>query len=86
MYHHIPMITYYLLPITRQGLVPRRLVAPGRARGALPRGRSPAEFHAVEKGMPHIVLQRCMNCVHFSMCARHPYAGAMLIFSVSLQC
>ena len=25
------------------------------------------------------------NCLHFSMCACHPCAGAMLIFSVSLQ-
>ena len=25
------------------------------------------------------------NCLHFSMCARHPCAGAMLIFSVSFQ-
>ena len=25
-------------------------------------------------------------CLHFSMCARHPCAGAMLIFSVSFQC
>ena len=25
------------------------------------------------------------NCVHFSICACHPCAGAMLIFSVSFQ-
>ena len=26
-----------------------------------------------------------MNCLHFSICACHPCAGAMLIFSVSFQ-
>ena len=25
------------------------------------------------------------NCLHFSICACHPCAGAMLIFSVSFQ-
>ena len=25
------------------------------------------------------------NCIHFSICACHPCAGAMLIFSVSFQ-
>ena len=34
-----------------------------------------------------VCTHACMynNCLHFSMCACHPCAGAMLIFSVSFQ-
>jgi hypothetical protein len=31
------------------------------------------------------IKQRAKNCLHFSICACHPCAGAMLIFSVSFQ-
>ena len=31
------------------------------------------------------ILKKEINCLHFSICACHPCAGAMLIFSVSFQ-
>ena len=40
-------------------------------------------FVGLKYGMPSKELQN--KCLHFSICARHPCAGAMLIFSVSFQ-
>ena len=31
-------------------------------------------------------LNPCKQYLHFSICACHPCAGAMLVFSVSIQC
>ena len=36
-------------------------------------------------GSPFLLCQWFKNLVHFSICACHPCAGAMLIFSVSFQ-
>lgn len=56
----------------------------------LTRGRDgPRGRRAQESGKSRTVLQRSRkwrkNWLHFSICACHPCAGAMLIFSVSFQ-
>ena len=47
------------------------------------RGCSAHDAHCKQMWMDGWMWQK--NCLHFSICACHPCAGAMLIFSVSFQ-
>ena len=55
----------------------------------LPAGCTPAIFVEIESMWQRKRKERKQvsqkNCLHFSICACHPCAGAMLIFSVSFQ-
>ena len=57
-----------------------------RSRSLLARSRAPSGRRATPCVLvPSRGTAPSKNCVHFSICACHPCAGAMLIFSVSFQ-
>ena len=78
-YIHIHIHIHYIVHDAAQGAEPDRGVAPAEA------DRDDASV-----GAKRVLLCRRKksrnNCLHFSICACHPCAGAMLIFSVSFQC
>ena len=74
---------YFLTQTESLNLIVQSAVGPARKRTA----RDPLNPC---RNPPFARLERApaggkKNCLHFSICACHPCAGAMLIFSVSFQ-
>ena len=62
----------FIFPVTRSKSIPH-----------IPYIGAPAQLHpTLPAPLRHATAK---NCLHFSICACHPCAGAMLIFSVSFQ-